>query len=934
MSLFLSTIVLIANVILGFLVIIKSKHKSANRVFSFLIFSSSFWIFSNIMVDISKNEFWLLFWSRLTILGALLMPIFFWKFSLIYPDETLYKNNKIYKKIELAIWFIFTVFLTFVWSDLNVYHVSVEKYGPPTVDTGSLYIFLFIYLMALVIHGIVNLFIVFKQNFGLRRNQVLYVIIGISLTFILAVITNLILLILNYSELAYMGPLFTIFLIGFTTYSIVKYRLMNIRVILTRSILYTFLVVLVATFFAVSVLLAGRYLGADTKTSNVVVYLVASAIIVLFLDPVKRVFARFTDKIFYKDKIDYQQVLQQVASVLASEIDLQKLLQNLVMRLTALLKIKKVSVWVPTNDHFSMIAFAGAEKKAEVSKKFTDFIVKKNKLIVIEDLLRSKEGAVNTSEQQELENFLQEAEANKIELIIPVIEENKISALIFCGSKQSGDFYSGEEINFFELLMPQVATAVRKSQLYEDLQELNVSLQSKVEERTKSLQEANDGLIERNKFLTTMQVVTGLISHNLDIKKVNQQITDSIASELGYVGGLLIFADFKENVLKLEAITQSPLIKKILPLLPMDPFAYKSPIQEGYNLGMQTFLSGKINFTEKIADVLHPPVPSIVLDQIQKILGVKTVVCIPIFSEAKIIGIIHFFLKKTQSTISSLDIETMTALTNQVGIVYSNLQLYNTLQKANRDLQEANMHLRDLDKAKSEFLSIASHQLRTPISAIKGYLSMILDGDFGKINNPKVNEVMKGIFESSTRLARLVNIFLNVSRIESGRLKLEKRPTQVNDLITSVISELIGEAKKKGLKLSYQENKNLPLINIDPDKIRDVILNLIDNSIKYTPKGSVKVSVSSDDKFIKFVVNDTGIGIDPVEAKGLFRKFVRGSGVAQIHTGGSGLGLFIAQKMIKEHGGRVWAESEGKEKGSTFQFVIPFNDEDRLVENT
>lgn len=846
------------------------------------------------------------------------MPVFFWKFSLIYPDDTLYGSNKLYKRLEHLVWVFLCLFLVFLWTNYNVYYVSVKNFGPPIVETGKLYLYLFIYISALVIHGIINLFTVYKNNTGIKKNQVLYVIIGISLTFSLAVITNLILLIFNISELAYMGPLFTIFLIWFTSYSIVKYRLMNIRLILTRSILYAVLVVTVASLFASSVFLTGNYLGAGTKSSNVLVYLLTSTIIVLFLDPLKRIWARITDKIFYKDRIDYQKVLQEVASVLATEIDLQKLSQKLAEKLTSSLKIKKVSVWVPSNHHFSMIAFAGIEKKAIISEQFVAFITKGKKFILIEDLLRSKENISDLADQQEIDNFIQEAEANKIELILPIIEEQKVNAVVFCGAKQSGDFYSGEEIDFFEVLTPQIATALKKSQLYEDLQELNRSLQAKVEERTQSLQ-------ERNKFLTTMQVVINMVSRNLDLNKAYQMIADSIANQLGYVGGLLSFVEKETNSLRMEAITQNNLTKRVFAMLPQDPFKYRSSIQEGYNLGVQTFMTGKITISEKISDFLSPPVDRVLIDTIQRFLQIKSAVCMPVFSEGEIIGVIQFFLRVPQAQISSLDMETMTALTNQVGIVSRNLKLYNTLQKANRDLQEANMHLRDLDQAKSEFLSIASHQLRTPISAIKGYLSMIIEGDFGKIGNPKIDEVVKGVFESSARLARLVNIFLNVSRIESGRLKLDKRPIQIDDLIKSVIDELVNEAKKKGLKLNYQPDKNMPQINADPDKLRDVIMNLVDNAIKYTPKGSVSISVRHNSQELNFIVKDTGIGIDPNEVKGLFRKFVRGSGVAQIHTSGSGLGLFIAQKMIKEHGGQIWAESEGKGRGSTFQFILPLN---------
>ena len=207
---------------------------------------------------------------------------------------------------------------------------------------------------------------------------------------------------------------------------------------------------------------------------------------------------------------------------------------------------------------------------------------------------------------------------------------------------------------------------------------------------------------------------------------------------------------------------------------------------------------------------------------------------------------------------------------------------------------------------------------------------MMIDDDFGKMP-PNIIKVIKDLFESASRLARLINVFLNVSRIESGRLKLEKKSIQINDLIDSVVVELINQAKQKGLKLEYKKPKgNIPQIFADSDKLREVILNLVDNAIKYTPKGKVEIFLEFDKENMTFITKDTGIGIDPKEAKSLFRKFVRGSGVAQIHTGGSGLGLFIAQKIIKEHNGKVWAESEGKGKGSIFKFVVPLYDESML----
>ena len=529
-------------------------------------------------------------------------------------------------------------------------------------------------------------------------------------------------------------------------------------------------------------------------------------------------------------------------------------------------------------------------------------------------------------EYKVLDKFIKEAESLKVEMVIPVIEKDKLTAIFLFSAKQSGDLYGQDDINIFKVLIPQIATAIEKSKLYEEVQELNIELQAKVEDRTKSLQEANIALEDRNKFLTTMQVVTNMVSRTLDLKKIYQMIANSISSELGYVGGVLSFINEEKKILQVGAITNNKLTQQAFKLLDKEPHKYESKLKEDFNFSAKTALTGKITFSDKMSDFLAPPVDKDTVEKIQKLLKTKTAVGVPIFSEARIIGVIQFFLPIDRDKITSMDIEMMTAMTNQVGIVSRNLKLYENLQSINLELQEANLRLRELDQSKSEFLSIASHQLRTPISAIKGYLSMMLEGDFGVLPH-NFRKIIKDLFESSARLARLVNIFLNVSRIESGRLKLEKHPFQISDMIESVIQELSAQASQKKLKLSYKKSrKKIPMIFVDSDKLREVVLNLIDNSIKYTLKGSVVASIEFDDKELTFLVKDTGIGIDPGEVKGLFRKFVRGSGVAQIHTGGSGLGLFIAQKIIKEHGGKIWAESKGKEKGSTFKFTLPLYD--------
>lgn len=244
------------------------------------------------------------------------------------------------------------------------------------------------------------------------------------------------------------------------------------------------------------------------------------------------------------------------------------------------------------------------------------------------------------------------------------------------------------------------------------------------------------------------------------------------------------------------------------------------------------------------------------------------------------------------------------------------------LEKLTADLQAANERLKQLDEAKTEFLSITSHQLRTPLSAIKGYLSMLQEGDFGKLSK-KQADIVGVLLRNSERLIRLINIFLNISRIESGRLKINKSLTDINQLVRDIVKSLAIEAATKHIKVEFKEN-DIPLFQFDSDKMTDVIMNLVDNAIKYTPIGGwVSVSVKNMDKYILVKVQDNGKGISYDELDQLFQKFRRGKDINRVDTSSVGLGLYIAKKIIEGHGGNIWAESEGENKGTTFKFTLP-----------
>jgi len=236
---------------------------------------------------------------------------------------------------------------------------------------------------------------------------------------------------------------------------------------------------------------------------------------------------------------------------------------------------------------------------------------------------------------------------------------------------------------------------------------------------------------------------------------------------------------------------------------------------------------------------------------------------------------------------------------------------------------ERRTELERISQAKSEFLSITSHQLRTPLSAIKGYLSMIAEGIYGEIPE-RLKKPLKNVYLSNERLIKLVNDLLDISRIEAGKMEMKFERTNLEELINEVVSELEIEAKKKGLYLKFEKPKEkLPQILIDKEKIRQVILNIVDNAIKYTKEGGATIRLKRVGNSLQIAVSDTGIGMTKEEIAKLFESFSRGAGGRKSWVEGAGLGLYISKKLIDLHQGKIWAESEGRGKGSTFFVELP-----------
>lgn len=305
-------------------------------------------------------------------------------------------------------------------------------------------------------------------------------------------------------------------------------------------------------------------------------------------------------------------------------------------------------------------------------------------------------------------------------------------------------------------------------------------------------------------------------------------------------------------------------------------------------------------------------------------LKVKSVIIAPSHFGKKLLGALILASPREQSQVSQEEIEIVELIVHLSSLAYRIQDTQTSLVQITQEVYKMNAQLHQLDKLKDDFVSVASHELRTPMTAIRSYAWMALNRPDIPLSE-KMKKYLSRTLISTERLINLVNDMLNVSRIEAGRIEIRPEIFDVLELTGEVIEEVSAKAAEKLIHLEVEKDK-MPQIFADPDKFHQVLLNLVGNSLKFTSaNGVISINFFTDGEVVEIAVADTGAGISSDDQSRLFKKFERldSSYVAASTSGGTGLGLYISKSLIELMHGKIWAKSDGLGKGSTFTFSLP-----------
>lgn len=429
--------------------------------------------------------------------------------------------------------------------------------------------------------------------------------------------------------------------------------------------------------------------------------------------------------------------------------------------------------------------------------------------------------------------------------------------------------------------------------------------------------ERNLELAIRNRTLLVLRKMYEIMNTSLGVEKTAQKLIEAIIKELKFQAGFIALINKKDNLLQAIATSQSESVREAMDLIGKPLRELSISLKEQNNFCVSSVLHNQRRMTNSLFDVLTPLVDEKTASKMEGTLNIKTSVLSPLIFGGEVLGILVLGMDKHVGDLSRAERETLKELIDVIGIAIERAQIY-------ADLKTANDKLKEVDRLKDEFVSVTSHELRTPMTAIKSYVWMVLNKKAGEVA-PKAHEYLDKVYISTERLINLVNDMLDVSRIESGRIQLQIVPLDLHGLASQVKDEFLAKVVERNMGFEVLIPIDTPKVLADKEKIHQVLENLVGNAFKFTPNGGrITIESKTGDGYLEIMVSDTGRGITAEDLPKLFTKFGRlgNSLVSVAESGGTGLGLYICKQIIDLHKGKIWVESEIGH-GTRFRFTLP-----------
>lgn len=428
----------------------------------------------------------------------------------------------------------------------------------------------------------------------------------------------------------------------------------------------------------------------------------------------------------------------------------------------------------------------------------------------------------------------------------------------------------------------------------------------------------NAELAVRNKTLSLLQSMSDVTVRALSTDEMVREIVLAIDGEFSYPFVAIGLCDAQAHALHWKSLactktkdTPFPRVEKITPV----SLASRS------NICANAIRTGRRRVAHELRDVFLLDASDEDIERYVKESKIKSILILPLIFEGNSIGVLAIGMDRPGKGLTRYERETFQPLLGLITIAIKKAETYGHLQRTTKQLRAANRHLHELDEMKTEFLSIASHQLRTPLAVVKGYIGMLKGGMLGPLAE-KQTETLGRMEAGTEQLIMLVNHLLDVSRIEANRLQVRLERVDIGSTLDTLVKFLHAKADEKHLALNFVLPEKIIAANVDPEKVKEVFMNLLDNAIKYTDVGSVTVEVREDGHNVIVTVRDTGHGLTEKDMSHLFEKFVTGSASQKVKTT-TGLGLYVCKKLTEAMQGTVTAESAGVEGGSTFTVTFP-----------